>query len=507
MNRILYLLGLIIILISGCSEDYLNTQPSDQVSQEDMFSSLTNVKVAMNGVYRGLYRQYADQEEDGHPAIMICLDYMGEDVVHSAAGTTYFRSTYKWTNHRSAASDFTTFVYRFYYKTISDVNEILSGIDGVEGSDAEKNAIKGECLALRAWAHFQLVQCYGRRYNADEMPNDNPGVPIMTRVTTEPQPRATVEEVYTQINKDLDEAISYLAVAPSRPNKTHVDVSVARGFKARVALTMQNYEAAAQYAREARPGYGLMSNADYLSGFNSLVNSEWMWGANQLADQLPAYGSFFAYMSGNFNSAHTRPNPKLINRKLWDPLPATDIRKKLWWDGTKADSVNFPGVILASTGQADRSQIRYKYMHRKYMVKDPSVSVGDIPFMRVAEMYLIEAEALARLGRTTDAWEALRPMAVNRDPAIASKITITASEVMLQRRVELWGEGFRFLDLKRNNEALDRTGTTIVERPTLSSLATVLTIPIPENDVRWQFLLPRREMETNPGLVQNPLTN
>ncbi len=111
---------------------------------------------------------------------------------------------------------------------------------------------------------------------------------------------------------------------------------------------MQDWANAAQYATEAKEGFTLMSNTDYLSGFNNLSNSEWMWGANQLADQLPSFGSFFAYMSANFNSAHTRPNPKMINSKLYAALSATDICRKLWWDGTVADAVNFPGVINAA---------------------------------------------------------------------------------------------------------------------------------------------------------------
>ncbi len=514
-----YLMGLIAVVVlsmASCSKDFLDTHPSDQISQTDMFTSMANVKVAMNGVYRGLYRQYDGQEQDGQPAMMIFMDFMGEDILHSAAGTSYFRDAYKWIDHTSSSDGLTTFAFRFYYKTVSDVNEILAGIDGVPGTEAEKNAVKGECLALRAWGHFNLVQLYGKRYIKTQQ-NTQDGVAILLKPTTEPQPRATVDEVYAQVNKDLDEAISYLAVAPSRANKTHVDLSVAKGIKARVALTQQDWDTAIKYAKEAREGYGLMSNADYLSGFNSLINTEWMWGANQLADQLPAYGSFFAYMSGNFNSAHTRPNPKLINKLLWDALPTSDIRKKLWWSGKTDDAVNFPGVIIAATGQPDPAQVRKPYMHRKYMVKDPAVSVGDIPFMRSAEMYLIEAEAYARRSDKpedlTSAWNAMLPMLLNRDPLIVRPSVSTDPNllpqdqminlVMFHRRVELWGEGFRFLDLKRTTEVLNRPLTsTAITSPTLSSLAGVLSVS--EGDARWEFKIPLSEIQANPYIKQNP---
>jgi len=506
MKLKIYYIGLLVVLvlsISSCGKDFLDTRPSDQISQEDMFSSMANVKVAMNGVYRGLYRQYDTQEQDGQAGIMIFMDFMGEDVVHyTSGGTTYYRDGYRWIDHTTSSGGLSAYAWRFYYKIISDVNEILGGIGGVEGTEAEKNAIIAECLALRAWGHFNLVQMFGGRYNADEIPNSQVGVAILLKSTIEPQPRATVDEVYAQINADLNESIRLFANTPQRVNKTHVDLSVAKGFKARVALTMQDWPLAAQMAREARTAFGLMSNPDYLSGFNTITNSEWMWGANQLADQLPAYGSFYAYMSGNFNSAHTRPNPKLINKLLWDALPSTDIRKKIWWDGTKADSVNFPGVINASSGLPDNTQRRSKYMHRKFMVKDPAVSVGDIPFMRSAEMYLIEAEALARQSQFVEAWEALKPLALNRDPSI-NKTSVSVNDVLLQRRVELWGEGFRFLDLKRTNANLSRTSSTSdITNPSIATRANVTSVLA--GDARWQFKIPLRELQTNPLITQNP---
>jgi len=447
--------------------------------------------------------QYSTQSEDGQGAIMINLDFMGEDVVHSASGTSYFRNAHKWVDHRSTSSDLTTFAYRFPYAIISNVNLIIDNVDPINGTINEKNAIKGEAFALRAWSYFELVQLFGIRYDATTVPNTQLGVPLLLHFSTQPMARATVEEVYTQINLDLDSAINRLSSANSRSVKSHIDLTVAKGMKARVALTMQDYLKAAQFAAAARANYTLMTNSEYTQGFSDMGlpgQGEWMWGARQLADQLPAYGSFYAYMSANFNSAHTRPNPKLINSILYNALSATDIRKKLWWDGTTADAVNFPGIINASTFLPEPTQVKKKYQHRKYVVKDPGVSCGDITFMRAAEMYLIEAEAYARLGQMTNAYNALRPLAINRDPSFSkTALTLTLDDIMIQRRAELWGEGFRFLDLKRTNSPLNRAGTGAT-----SSLATTgVSSPVPAGDVRWQFLIPRREIEANPLMVQN----
>lgn len=507
-------LTLFLLVLGSCKKSYLDTTPSDQIDADKIFESYNNVKAALNGVYRALYMQYADQEQDGHPAIMIVMDFMGEDIVHTANGTIYFRGAYRWTDHRSELNDLPYFSYRLYYRVIANANIILEGIDRVpNATEAQKNVIKGECLALRGFAHFMLVQLFGKRYNVDDngIPvnlddagNPNLGVPVVTKYSLDPQPRNTVEEVYIQVNKDLDDAILLLDGAPARGlYRTHVDKSVAQGIKARVALTQHKWTDAAYYAQEALKGYALMSNNAYLDGFSDMKNTEWMWGANQLAEQLPSFGSFYAYMSSNFNSGHTRPNPKRINADLYNAISNTDVRKKLFCNNVN-DYVNFPGVIDASTGQPVPGQVRALLMHKKFVVADPAVSAGDIPYMRVAEMYLIAAEAKAKLNLLEEAADILDVLAKNRDPNYVRQDDIsgiannTTGLIAIQRRIELWGEGFRFLDLKRLNLALSRPAST-GHTPTLANWTGRAV-----GGAWWQFVIPRREMQANPFMVQNP---
>ncbi|MDT3401442.1 RagB/SusD family nutrient uptake outer membrane protein [Mucilaginibacter terrae] len=490
---------LISALLFSCSKEALNTNPTSGISDETAFASVDNAQKALNGIYRILYTQYTNQHRDGHGAIMINLDAMGEDYVRTNASYVYHYQSYRWLAHRNSADDnVNAFTYTFYYIVISNANQIIERIDGVEGEAATKAVIKGEALALRAWAHFQLVQLYGKRYDATTMPNSQLGIPIVITSSTEGQPRATVEAVYTQINKDLDEAISNLAATPASRTgsaKTHININVAKGFKARVALVMQNWPVAIKFAQEARAGIdNLMTNAQYTAGFTDINNTEWMWGIIQPADQVPTYGSFYAYMSANFNSAFTRVNPKLINSLLYAKIPTTDIRKKLWWDGTTADRANFPTIA---------SQTKVIYMHRKYQVPDVATRAGDIPYMRIAEMYLIEAEAQARAGNSTAAAQALLPLAKNRDAAYVLSTKTGAAlvdDIMVQRRVELWGEGFRFLDLKRTNADLDRRGTN-------HKLDVANIMYVPAGDPSWQWLIPQDEINSNPAIGpanQNP---
>src|SRR5690606_2544185 len=154
--------------------------------------------------------------------------------------------------------------------------------------------------AFRAWAYSYLIQLYGKRYDGNSE-NDNPGVPLVLTTNPEGLPRSTVKQVYDQITGDLDLAIELLK-DNNTSTKTHINYAVANGIRARVALTMEDWDNAIKYARVARTDKSLMSNQQYLEGFSDVSNPEWLWGASIPVDQVTTYGSFFRYMSANFNS-------------------------------------------------------------------------------------------------------------------------------------------------------------------------------------------------------------
>ena len=486
-----YLLGcsFLVQMLCSCKKDYLDTRPTDALPASLVFTTTANALAALNGIHRSLYYAYLNnQEEGGQGTIMIYMDMLGDDLVMTALGNGGFNTTYQWTAHRNTQGTGTAsyFAYYFYYKIISNANMIINNVDNATGPDADKRSIKGEALCYRAWAHFMLVQLYAKRYDVTAKPNSQPGIPVITTNTIEGQPRATVEEVYTQVNKDIDDAISNLT-GYGRTFKSHFNLNVAKGLKARVALTQQNWADAARYAAEARQGNTLMSNAEYVQGFNNISNTEWMWGSQQVAEQTTNFYSFFAYMSANCNSANIKTNPKAINTALYGLIPATDVRKQLW-DPTGAS------IPVPSGG------VKKPYANKKFLVAT-STSIGDVPLMRTAEMYLIEAEANARLGQNSAAAEALYTLVKNRDAAYVKSIKTGAdliTEILTHRRIELWGEGFRFLDLKRTNSSLDRTGANHD-----ASLAQVMSVSA--GDKRWEFLFPQNELDANKAIVQNPL--
>ncbi|MEO9022739.1 MAG: RagB/SusD family nutrient uptake outer membrane protein [Ginsengibacter sp.] len=493
IKNTLVLLLILAMVLPACKKGYLETNPSSSVSDQDVFKTTKNAWAAINGIHRSLYIQYnSRQDQGGQSKNMIDMDAMGEDLVFPTRGNGWFIASYQWLDHRNENSSTDYFEFQFYYDIITNANMIIANIDNAEGSEEEKNAIKGQAYAYRAWSYFQMIQLFGGRYQKGAS-NDGPGLSLILAPTKDQVPRSAVSEVYTQIVADLTDAITGLSDAPARPNASHINVNVAKGMRARVALAMQDYPTAAKYASEAMEGLSLMNNAEYLEGFNDYTNKEWMWGSHQIQDQTTYFYSLFAYMSVNFNSSNIRGCPKCINSTLYNTISGTDIRK-LIWDPTGKNTADF---LIPPGGK------RYKYMNRKFVAPAGSgSSIGDVPLMRVAEMYLIEAEALARQGgKDAEAQQILYELAVNRDPNYVLSTNTGQSlidEIMLQRRVELWGEGFRFQDLKRLNQPLDRTGANADE-----SVAGVMTVPA--GDKLWQWLIPKSELNSNKNAVQNPL--
>ncbi|SEL81714.1 RagB/SusD family nutrient uptake outer membrane protein [Parapedobacter koreensis] len=475
---------------TSCSDEYLETTPTHQVSTASAFATVDNAWAALNGIHRTLYtRVLGQQQQGGQSGNMLQMDVLGEDLVFVTSASQWLLAEYQWLGHINPTHRSVEYNYQFYYIIIGNVNMILANIDGAAGSEADKNYIKGQAFAYRAWSYYQMVQLFGERYVGGSA-NNGLGVSLVLTPGLEAIPRNTVEEVYTQINADLDQAISLLEGYDRGTDKSQLNSNVAKGLKARVALTQQNYPVAATYAREARAGFPLMSAAEYLSGFNNYSVGEWMWGSRMTADQVDTWASFFAHMSINFSSTIIRTSPKVMYSVLYDQISDTDIRKQLW-DPTGANVTDFPLPLPTFT--------RHPYLSRKFSVVNESSSMGDVPYMRAAEMYLIEAEALARSGNEQAA-DVLYEYAVVRDPAYTRSTNTgqaLVDEILIQRRSELWGEGFRFYDLKRTNTPLVRAGN--------HSATYAVTINVPTGDIRWQFLIPQDEINNSNGVVtQNP---
>ena len=480
------------IIFTSCEEEFLERVPTDAVSAVSATATTGNLNLLLNGINRSLYIRYGAQGRTGIQSIMIQNDVVGDDYVMNARANGWFIGTGQWLSHTSALSANDDFPYRVYYRIIRNANTIIEGAADADGPQEERDVALGRALTYRAWAHLQLVQLFGGRYVPGGN-NSQAGVVIRTTTLAEPQARNTVEEVYTQIHADLAQAIPLLEDA-GRGGGSNIGQGVAQGLEARAYLVQGNYTMAAQFAVAARSGFSLMNEADYFNNFTDLSSSEWMWGSTIQEDQTDLFGNYGAWVSRNFSSSNIRGNPKSINSLLYAQISPTDVRARLFSvDGTHPDLP--AGVDISSRHQ------RFPYTNQKFIAAGTGDSRMDQPYMRISEMYLIEAEALARMGQDGPAAQALLPMAQARDAAYtlsANTGQALIDEILIQRRVELWGEGFRFYDLKRMDLPLNRDFANSNFNPTQSIIETV-----PAGDPRWQWLIPQRALDNNPLLVQN----
>ncbi len=492
MKIVLYIAALSFLF--SCSKSYLETPATDRIAEDEALTTTAGCMKLLNGVHRLLYSSHLGRQDMvGQGTNMMDMDIMGDDVTISSTSDWYLYP-YLWLNsHRNPGSATVYFNYFFYYEIINNVNIIIDNVNAAKGTEEEKKTILGQAYAYRGWAYYQMIQLYGVRYDATGS-NAGAGLRLALHPQSEVEPRSSVQVVYNQINSDLDSAILLLN-GYSRGNKSHLDKSVALGLKARVALTQEDWNTAATMAVAARSGYALMDSSTYMSGFNNYNNTEWMWGSHQQENQTTYFTSFFAYMSCNFPAQNIIMSPRAMQDTLYKQISRSDVRWQLW-DSTGTNS-SFP-VPVDAAGKEVGSRV--KFMQRKFRVQNPELSIGDVPLMRASEMYLIEAEAKARLGKTAEAAAALYAIAKKRD---ASYVLSTAtgnnliSEILIQRRVELWGEGFRFYDLKRLNQPLNRSRHTFL--PTYQK-------SVPAGDIKWQFAIPQAEIDATSGVIkQNPL--
>ena len=480
MKRInLYILiGLLSVLSFSCSEDYLQTNPTDAVAKDVIFQTTQGADVALNGIYRRMYSfgVTGDGHDDyGYKSLALKVDLMGHDMKVFSRGYGWYISDYNYTERGNVNETTTTDLsYDLNYDVIYNANVILEEADGLEGTKSERDFVKGQAFALRANAYYWLAQFHAPTYAADQ---NAPCVPLKLSSTEEHKPVATVGEVYDVITSDLDSAIFYFdASNESRPAKSYIDLSVAHGLRARGALTMEDWGTAVDHAQAAKAGYSLMGTDAYLTGFKDVENPEWMWGMDINDEQATIYASFFSHMDPVKLSYASLGLQKQMPQYLFDTIPDTDIRKQIVVEPGDDEYFDFSGNPVPT------------YSVVKFIAG--STWAADYLMMRSAEMLLIEAEAAAEDGQTAVAQQALNDLYTARNEGQSTSATGTdlINEIRLQRRIELWGEGFGLFDIKRWQIPLDR-------RDHNPSLCVVTDLPANSSD--FNLRIPQREIDAN----------
>ena len=502
----------LVALAASCDKDYMNTMPESAVAPATIFSTTQNVELAINGMCKMMTTQYlSTQGLNGEGSIKTWFGNFGNDLQRS--NQTGWASFWNHTLHESVNSTYTHYPWYYYYKIIGNANQVLDNIDGAEGTEAERSFYKAQALVFRAHAYTMLLQLYAYRWQDS---NNGASKGVVLRLDTKPDeegnfdlPLSTQAECYAQIYKDCDEAISLFQSSGMDRGSDEFykpNINVAYAVKTRAALVREDWATAAACAPKAREGHPLMTKAQYMDGGFSDENNEWIWGVYEASDQTIYYYSFFAYQASNASSSMQRTYPLAISKELYDQIPESDARRKMWLEPTEEEwaacnTANKAGDALAARAKKEfgsklysTSQI-YAYMQFKFQCTFLPGG-GSFNIYRSAEMYLAEAEALCHLGgQDAKVQSLLKELNKNLNPDYTCTKTGAdlLTEVKLYRRVDLWGEGFDWYDYKRWNEPIVRK--TKKQGGSFQS-AFAVTINVGDGN-KWTWKIPRNETDYN----------
>lgn len=447
--------------LTSCSDSFLDIKPEQNVAAEDAVIDLVTLQTAINGMYSKL------QDSDYYGRTMYVIPELMADNLYLSS-----RNTGRYLEFENfVVSDRNTYAegtWNQIYEVVVNATRAIEGGKLIEVTTAEQqkkiDQLVGEAYTVRALAHFDLVRLYAQPYNFTANAT-HAGVPVVTAINTNQvsPSRNNVSEVYTQINSDLAQA---LLLMTNQKASGYFSVSGAKALAARVALYQENNLEAIKQSTEVinTSAYSLMTNANYLKVWNTAFNSESIFEiVNTIADSegTNSLGHFFS-VAGYADA--------LVTTELLGLYDSNDIRKSVIVQGAK------PG--------AEKNAL--------FVGKFPNGTKSDdnIRLFRLAEQYLIRAEAYAKEGNDILAQQDLN-LIVKRAQPNATTITDTGANlldrILLERRKELAFEGHRLFDLNRNKKNVN-----IIQ----SENAVLVNYP---ND-KFILPIPLSEINANPNI-------
>ena len=448
----------------------------------------------------------------GYGSIMHIRDRQSGDCTRPyAAGYDWFAS-YEYNLNMGENSLLTQYLWNSYYKYVQSTNDMIKAVPNEDAvSDAVKG-MKGAGYAYRAMLYLDMARCWEylptdvtSNVNADGNDVLHLTVPIVDENSTEESvknnPRATREKMAEFILGDLkkaEELIPHL----EQTSKTLPHLDCVYGLYARYYMWLEDYPKAYEYADKAiKESSSLPMTEDQAlsktNGFNDI--SRWMWGIQQVKENESVKSGILnwtGWMSPEttFGYANAGPYP-MIDAKMYSQIAKTDWRKNLYSPGTMAKKsdwyTQYATDIYNMKITYDKwpACVAIKFRPGNGAAGDPNIGAATAyPLMRVEEMYFIRAEAAAH-SNAEDGKKLLKDfMKDNRDPSYECTATAQADiikEIVFQKRVELWGEGQSFFDIKRLDYAVNNAynGTnhpdngqlTTTRRPAWMNWVIVLT--------------------------------
>jgi hypothetical protein len=484
-------------ILSGCKKDYLDTQPSQFTTPDQLGAAAQQDPKLLNGSITGLYTTMftpgvggtTGHDDFGHRGVDIYSDMLCSDMVLAALNYGWYAPVARY----QATVDFTrneAYVpWRYFYRQIFGANSIIGILGGndVVPATAALKVTMGQSKTMRAYGYFYLSQLYAKEYgNGSEKI-----LPIYTTAdpTKTNQPKSTAKDVWDLMVSDLTQAITYLE-GYTRTTKDQVDKNVAKGLLAYVLAArgaQADWTQVVTLTQDIMTAYPMTTPIQLvyngtngaIAGFNNVATASWIWGVDLTLAQGINLVSWWGQVDQFTYSYAWAGDPKTIDRRLYDAIHADDIRKNQFASPTATNYKLQPINKFFDPGRVAGGQRQV---------------ITDLVYMRSDEFYLLNAEAKARLGQDANALQALSTFLTPRITDVSYLTGLSGqalvNEIYLQTRIELWGEGKSYFAMKRNKATITRGVNHLFDAG--NSFA--------YNDPKLTFVIPQAEVLNNPNL-------
>ncbi|NLR59962.1 RagB/SusD family nutrient uptake outer membrane protein [Chitinophaga polysaccharea] len=478
-----YFAGLLLLsMATSCS---LKKDPYSALPDSNILNDETKWPAATAGNYALL------KEENFTRNYFQMGEFPSDDVALSGATTDPLFYSYTYGHLTNQGN--TLQIWRMGYKAINGANKLLAVMP--EGKSAAINEMIGENLFIRAFVHFGLVRSFGRPYT--QSPETNPGIPVITKFDINALPaRNTVKDVYGQIVADLKKGTGLM---DNSNTNSYASKSAAMALLARVYLYMGKNDSARIYADSVitSGNYSLVSTSD-LPGYytkSNENNKETIFAIHHtLQDDRTwsSIGSMYYMSPGGMGYGEIYASQSYLDLLHKHP---EDVRNK-FVQAVYTTDANGNKVLATRNGVP-------KWYILKYSNQDNVPTLSSPVVLRLAEMYLVRAEANAKLGNNAAAIADVNIIRQRAGLSGAALFTPTDLKgyasvldvVLDERRLELAFETHRVFDLFRNNRNVYRNYPGVQTNPQTVSYT----------DARVVHFIPQQEILLDPNLVQNPI--
>lgn len=465
IKKIIPFLFIAALAFQSCSK--LDTPPSDFIDPTKAFRNADDLNMGVLGAYAALTSTLIEVGA-----------IVSDEVMYPTENTVSNNTAHRWLYN--AASGSVTSAFYEYYEAIDRANRVLEAIPNVPAAGAQSriDQYQAELLALKAFAHFELLRAYASSYEPNGL-----GVPYMKERKVAYPARESVQSNFENINADLKAAKELMPSAfadNSRITKTAI-----AAIQARVALYEKKWSDAITYASEVIAAEPLAPKNDFNKIWKDSSQSEVIWKLERVIGDSRLGAAFFRETGEIVLYA---PSFKLI-----DQFGTTAQR---------VDDVRFNSYIqYAPTRPAGKSQ----YLINKYVGGNAAYrGLTAVKLFRTGEMYLIKAEAeLENASGNAGVAAAAKDLNDLRRARIYNYIdqTFTDKQTLLnaiynERFKELAFEGHRFFDLKRRNLPVERTAQDAIN--------TSGAVRLDPTAAQYNFPIPADEMAVNKNMLQNP---